>query len=71
MTAQLEYIAATFICWMFIGLEREARYDAADSVKNISGIEYINGGIILGEIIHRFSNSGKLPIFAGLNLSVY
>jgi len=56
---------------MFIGLEREARYDAADSVKNISGIEYINGGIILGEIIHRFSNSGKLPIFAGLNLSVY
>ena len=45
-----------------------------DSVlMTISGIVYINGGMILGEIgdIHRFSNPNKLLAFAGLDPSVY
>ena len=39
----------------------------------ISGIGYINGGMILGEIddIHRFSNQNKLLAFADLDSSVY
>lgn len=39
----------------------------------ISGIRYINGGMILDEIgdIHRFSNPNKLLAFAGLDPSVY
>lgn len=39
----------------------------------ISGIGYINGRRILGEIgdIHRFSNPSKLLAFAGLDPSVY
>lgn len=42
-------------------------------IMTIPGIGYINGGMILGEIgnIHRFSNSGKLLAFAGLDPSVY
>lgn len=42
-------------------------------IMTIPGIGYINGGMILGEIgdVHRFSNSGKLLAFAGLDPSVY
>ena len=42
-------------------------------IMTISGIGYINGGMILGEIgdIHRFSNPGKLLAYAGLDPSVY
>ena len=42
-------------------------------IMTIPGIRYINGGMIHGEIgdIHRFSNSGKLLAFAGLDPSVY
>ena len=38
-----------------------------------SGIGYINGGMILGEIgdIHRFSSPNKLLAYAGLDPSVY
>ena len=45
-----------------------------DSVlMTISGVVYINGGMILDEIgyIHRFSNTNKLLAFAGLDPSVY
>lgn len=39
----------------------------------IPSIEYINGGMIIGEIsdIHRFSNPNKLLAFASLDSSVY
>ena len=42
-------------------------------IMTIPGIGYINGGMILGEIgnIHRFSSSGKLLAYAGLDPSVY
>ncbi len=42
-------------------------------IMTISGIGYINGGMILGEIgdIHRFSNPNKLLAFAGLDPSIY
>ena len=42
-------------------------------LMTIPGIEYINGGMILGEIgdIHRFSNPNKLLAFANLEPSVY
>ena len=42
-------------------------------IMTISGIGYLNGGMILGEIgdIHRFSISKKLLAFADLDLSVY
>ncbi len=42
-------------------------------ITTISGIGYINRGMILGEIgdIHRFSNPGKLLAFVGLAPSVY
>ncbi|GFI05083.1 hypothetical protein IMSAGC005_03937 [Lachnospiraceae bacterium] len=42
-------------------------------IMTIPSIEYINGGIILGETgdAHRFSNPNKLLAFAGLNPSVY
>ena len=46
-------------------------YDSV--IMTISGIGYINGGIILGVTgdIHRFSNPGKLLAFSGLDPSVY
>lgn len=46
-------------------------YDSV--IMTITGIGYINGRIILGEIgdIHRFSNPSKLLAFASLNPSVY
>ena len=42
-------------------------------IMTIPGIGYINGGMILGEIvdIHRFSSPSKLLAFAGLDPSVY
>ena len=42
-------------------------------IMTISGIGYINGGMILNEIgnIHRFSNPNKLLAFAGLDSSIY
>ena len=42
-------------------------------IMTIPGIDYINGGMILGEIgdIHRFSSPSKLLAFAGLDPSVY
>ncbi len=42
-------------------------------IMTIPGIEYINVGMILGEIgdIHRFSSPNKLLVYAGLDPSVY
>ena len=42
-------------------------------IMTISGISYINGGMILGEIgnIHRFSSPSKLLAFTDLDPSVY
>lgn len=42
-------------------------------IMTISGIGYINGGMILGKIsdIHRFSNYNNLLAFSGLDHSVY
>ena len=42
-------------------------------IKTITGIGYINGGMILGEIenIHCFSSPCKMLAFAGLDPSVY
>lgn len=42
-------------------------------VMTIPGIDYINGGIILGEIgdIHRFSTPAKLLAFSSLDPSIY
>lgn len=42
-------------------------------IMTIPGIDYLNGGMILGEIgdIHRFSTPKKLLAFAYLDPSVY
>lgn len=42
-------------------------------IMTISGIGFVNGGMILGEVgdIHRFPAPNKLLAFAGLNPTVY
>ena len=49
------------------------RFNDSVFIMTIPSIEYINGGMIIGEIsdIHRFSNPNKLLAFASLDSSVY
>lgn len=54
-------------------LVKPFKFTNDNDVMAIPGIEYINGGMILGEIgdIHRFSKPCQLLAFARLDPSVY